>query len=240
MLPRFALFVGFAVAAASPADLAALAADDECLGEEQCSLSALQLRSVTVEQENSPDWVELAIPPAREGDIEGDNNTTLEFVSWRGWSQGGDKMWGQGRGVESINYGNVGYYDQGMYAAHARCGDPGCTLLVNPAGHRTVNTFHIHFFHYQGYGASLKHKLEAATCSRPNSWRHGHFPCSGQAAFFHGFPGVFRKAMAGRGSISAGVIAWPGACGGKGTIVELAYGCSIEHQIRGDYNPHYR
>merc|ERR1712050_480353 len=75
-----------------------------------------------------------------------------------GWHQGGDKMWGSGAGLESITSSNVGYYGQGMYAAHARCGGAGCALIVNPPGHRTVNTFHIHFVHYASYGSNLKRK----------------------------------------------------------------------------------
>lgn len=232
------MFACFAVAAASPAELAALAADDECLGEEQCSLNALQLRGTPVEPK---DWVEVVLPNATEGKnaTEGDMLAPASY----GWDAGGGKMWGQGAGIESINYGNVAYYDRGMDAAHARCGGPGCALVVNPMGHRTVNKFHIHFIRYKSYGRSLKTTLEAATCTRPGMWQHGpgHFPCHGKAAFFSGSSKVFSEALrAGGGHISAGVIAWPGACGGHGTIVELAPGCSIEHQIRGDYNPHKR
>lgn len=157
-----------------------------------------------------------------------------------GWSQGGDKMWGSGRGIENVNSGNVGYYDRGMDAARSRCGGSGCALLTNPPGHRTVQQFHIHFIHYQGYGASLKHRLESMVCSSPGAWRGGHLPCGGRAAFFPGFPGVFSKAMSGGNIHHASVIAWPASCGGRGTIVELAYGCSIEHQIRGDYDPRRR
>jgi len=156
-----------------------------------------------------------------------------------GWSQGGDKMWGSGRGVENVNSGNVGYYDSGMAAAHARCGGSSCVLMVNPAGHRTVEVFHVHFAHYAGYGASLKQRLESKVCGA-GGWHGGGLPCHGKAAFFPGFPGVFSKAMTGGGIQHASVIAWPGSCGGRGTIVQLAYGCSIEHQIRGDYNPNYR
>merc|ERR1711972_1001908 len=141
-----------------------------------------------------------------------------------------------GGGLESINSGNVGYYDQGMYAAHARCGGSGCALIVNPPGHRTVNQFHIHFVHYEGYGSSLKQKLEGEVCGK-SGWHGGGLPCGGKAAFFSGFPAVFSEAMTAGGFAHASVIAWPASCGGSGTIVELAYGCSIEHQIRGDYDP---
>lgn len=156
-----------------------------------------------------------------------------------GWHQGGDKMWGSGAGVESITSGNVGYYNAGMYAARARCGGAGCALITNPPGHRSVNQFHIHFVHFHGYGASLKRRLESRVCGR-SGWHGGGLPCGGRAAYFPGFPGVFRAAMAAGGIHHASVIAWPAACGGRGTIVEMAYGCSIEHQIRGDYNPNLR
>jgi len=156
-----------------------------------------------------------------------------------GWHQGGDKMWGSGTGVESINAHNAGYYNAGMYAARSHCGGAGCALIVNPPGHRTVQQFHIHFVHYHGYGANLKKRLESEVCGR-DGWHSGGFPCGGRAAYFPGFPAVFSKAMAGGGLHHASVIAWPASCGGRGTIVELAYSCSIEHQIRGDFNPRYR
>jgi len=156
-----------------------------------------------------------------------------------GWYQGGDKMWGSGTGVESINSSNVGYYDQGMDAAQARCGGADCALIVNPPGHRTVDTFHIHFVHYASYGTNLKHGLETLVCGK-GGWHNGTLPCFGKAAYFPGFPGIFSEAMTGGSIQHASVIAWPESCGGAGTIVELAYRCSIEHQIRGDYDPSYR
>jgi len=157
-----------------------------------------------------------------------------------GWYPGGDKLWGSGRGMESITSRNVHYYDKGMFSARARCGGPNCALIVNPQGHRTVNQFHIHFVSYQHWGATLKRRLEKRVCKRRGSWVGGGLPCGGKAAYFPGFPGVFSKAMIGGGLHHASVIAWPMSCGGKGTIVQLAYGCSIEHQIRGDFNPRYR
>jgi len=156
-----------------------------------------------------------------------------------GWSQSDDKMFGNGTGVESINASNVGYYDQGMDAAHARCGGSGCALIVNPPGHRSINLFHIHFVHFESYGASLKSKIEGQVCGRAG-WQSGDLPCGGRAAYFPGFPRVFREAMTTGSITNSSVIAWPSACGGSGTIVELAYGCSIEHQIRGDYDPNHR
>jgi len=173
-----------------------------------------------------------------EGNASEDGVEALLLMSG-GWHQGGDKMWGSGTGVESITGGNAGYYNAGMYAAHSRCGGAGCALIVNPPGHRTVQQFHIHFVHYHSYGAHLKRRLESRVCGR-HGWHSGGLPCGGRAAYFPGFPGVFSKALSGGGLHHASVIAWPAACGGRGTIVELAYGCSIEHQIRGDYNPRYR
>eukprot|EP00442_Polarella_glacialis_P028726 CAMPEP_0115067576 /NCGR_PEP_ID=MMETSP0227-20121206/11473_1 /TAXON_ID=89957 /ORGANISM="Polarella glacialis, Strain CCMP 1383" /LENGTH=224 /DNA_ID=CAMNT_0002453671 /DNA_START=35 /DNA_END=710 /DNA_ORIENTATION=- len=157
-----------------------------------------------------------------------------------GWSASGGKMWGSGSGVEGINGGNVGYYDQGMDAARRMCGGAGCALVVNPPGHRSVEKFHIHYIGYSGYGASLKSKMESEVCHAAGKWRGGGLPCHGKAAFFYGSPGVFSKAMTGGSIAGASVIAWPHACSGRGTIVELAYGCSIEHQIRGDYDPNRR
>mmetsp|Transcript_11955 Transcript_11955/g.24287 ORF Transcript_11955/g.24287 Transcript_11955/m.24287 type:complete len:228 (-) Transcript_11955:132-815(-) len=204
---------------------AALSADDECLADADCSLSALQLRGTREEQ---PENGTLSLADAgMAGDLE-----------WHGWSQGGDKVWGSGPGMESINIGNVGYYDKGMDAARARCGGPGCALITNPVHHRSINQFHIHFVHYQGYGASLKSKAEARVCGKPG-WHSGGLPCHGKVAFFGGFPGIFSKAMTGGDLHHASVIAWPSSCGGTGTIVELAFHCSIEHQIRGDFNAHH-
>jgi len=156
-----------------------------------------------------------------------------------GWSQGGDKMWGGGAGMESINRGNVGYYDAGMAATRAHCGGARCALITNPSCCRTKHVFHIHFTHYAGYGANLKKRLEAKVCGK-RGWHSGGLPCHGKAAFFPGFPGVFSKAMTGGNIAHASVIAWPQSCGGNGTIVEIAHHCSIEHQIRGDFNPRYR
>jgi len=173
-----------------------------------------------------------------EGDLLGAENFAPVKVA-AGWSQGGDKVWGSGRGIEDVNGGNVGYYNNGMDAAHARCGGSHCALIVNPPGHRSINQFHIHFVSYAGYGSNLKHKLEKRVCGK-SGWRSGGLPCHGKAIFVSGWPNVFSVAMGGGGMRHASVIAWPSSCGHKGTIIELAYGCSIEHQIRGDYNPAYR
>ena len=185
------------------------------------------------------------------GELQAADLATSEFnmsehgLEWRplgssgGWHQGGDKVWGNGAGVENVNAANVGYYDEGMAAACARCGGAGCALIVNPPGHRTVNVFHIHFVHFAGYGSNLKHRLEKQVCGK-GGWHGGGLPCGGRAAYFPGFPAVFSKAMEGGHVNHASVIAWPASCGGRGTIVELAYSCSIEHQIRGDFNSRFR
>jgi len=155
------------------------------------------------------------------------------------WRVGGDKMWGAGSGIEAVNGGNVGYYDSGMDAARAHCGGAGCALIVNPPCCRSVNRFHIHFVHFRSYGQDLKAKAETLTCHAPGVWQSGSLPCGGSAAFFSGWPGVFSKALS-QSISSASVIAWPMSCGGRGTIIEVAHGCSIEHRIRGDYNPNHR
>eukprot|EP00930_Biecheleria_cincta_P004283 TRINITY_DN105189_c0_g1_i1.p1 TRINITY_DN105189_c0_g1~~TRINITY_DN105189_c0_g1_i1.p1 ORF type:complete len:287 (-),score=47.98 TRINITY_DN105189_c0_g1_i1:68-886(-) len=170
------------------------------------------------------------------------SESILELSRGDSWGQGGDKMWGVGHGMEDVNANNVGYYNQGMAAAHAQCSDSGCVLVVNPAGHRTVELFHIHFFHYSSYGTDLKHMLENKVCGG-GGW-HGVGPCAGRAAYFPGFPAVFSKAMTGgrrrKSMHHASVIAWPSSCKGQGTIVELAFDCSIEHQLRGNFNPALR
>mmetsp|Transcript_21246 Transcript_21246/g.39981 ORF Transcript_21246/g.39981 Transcript_21246/m.39981 type:complete len:235 (+) Transcript_21246:82-786(+) len=206
----------------------ALVSEDDCAGAE-CALNALQLSGSASSVEMVEDINETS--DESDPDAEGPQLAT----SWHGWAQGGDKMWGAGTGMEDINSGNVGYYDQGMYAARGRCGGSGCALITNPMHHRSINQFHIHFVHYAGYGASLKHRLEKRVCGH-GGWQSGGFPCGGRAKFVSGFPGIFSTAMTGGGLSHASVIAWPGSCGGSGTIIELAFHCSIEHQIRGDYD----
>lgn len=210
-----------------------IAADDECLGEAQCSLNALQLRATPDPTADGFVYWADGEWKAQEG-----KNASEEGLG-ESWSPGGDKMWGDGAGTENVNPGNVGYYNSGFAAAHARCGDAGCALIVNPPGHRTVNHFHIHFVHYSSYGANLKKALESKVC-RSGGWHGGGLPCGGKATCVDGFPGVMSTAMRGGSVHDASVIAWPGACGGRGTIVELAFGCSIEHQIRGDFDPRFR
>lgn len=164
-----------------------------------------------------------------------EHNLTNLRGKWHGWAKGGDKVWGVGSGVESISSGNVGYYDTGMHEAYRHCHGPRCVLLTNPPGQRTSEIFHVHFFRYKMWGARLKHRLQKKVCEQ-SGWHSGDFPCSGKAAFFPGFPGVFSQAMSAGSIHHASVIAWPSSCGGKGTIVQVAHGCSIEHKLRGDYN----
>merc|ERR1711972_480887 len=129
-------------------------------------------------------------------------------------------------------------------AARDGCPDAGCALIVNPPGHRTQERFHIHFKLYDGRGAALKAQMEAKLCggmeangSRDGAdggddgWRRWHFVCKGQARFFEHFPEVFSVAME-TGSIHhASIVAWPQSCDGRGTIILMNYGCSIEHSI---------
>jgi len=230
-----ALAIVFATAENTP-PVEVIASDDECSGDEQCSLNALQRRA-------TPDSTEDGYMYEHDGEWKVATGTEVNDTSndtlGAGWYQGGDKMWGAGAGVENINGGNVGYYNAGFASARARCGGPGCALIVNPPGHRSINRFHIHFVHYAGYGHNLKKRLEAKVCGH-GGWHGGGLPCGGKAKFFPGSPGVMSAAMSGGSVHHASVIAWPASCGGRGTIVELAFGCSIEHQIRGDFNPHLR
>mmetsp|Transcript_118746 Transcript_118746/g.331286 ORF Transcript_118746/g.331286 Transcript_118746/m.331286 type:complete len:227 (-) Transcript_118746:125-805(-) len=224
MLCKVMALASFAFATAEEAAPSAegLLVDDECLGSDtQCSLNALQLRGVPMLSSSTA-----------EGQNASKSITMLE--SGQGWYKGGDKVWGNGRGIEVITSKNVGYYDGGMDYARAQCSDPGCALIINPPGHRTVQRIHIHTVHYHGYGKSLKARLESKVCGKAG-WHGGGLPCGGRAAYIHGWPKVFSAAMGGGDIHHASVVAWPGSCGGSGTIVELAFHCSIEHQIRGDY-----
>ena len=88
-------------------------------------------------------------------------------------------------GMESINGGNVGYYNSLMDAAWSHCGSSSCVIITNPKGFRTQSRFHIHYRHQSGYGKSLKSKMEAKVC-HAEGWHHGDFPCGGQAKLFSG------------------------------------------------------
>jgi len=211
--------------AAAPPE--AMMADDECLGRDaQCSLSALQHRAALQSTEGDAGLAAGNTSGLlQDGDA---SNLTLQA----GWRVGGDKVWGSGSGIESVS---SSYCDSGFAAAHSHCGGAGCALMINPPGHRSINHIHIHFAHYHGsYSANLIRRLESSVC-HSSSW-HSGFPCGGKAKFYPGFPGAC-SAAASQGSLShATVVAWPGACGGSGTIVEVGYHCSIEHQIRGDFH----
>lgn len=258
-----AVLVGFTSAdlAHVPESEAAMVDDDECAGSDSdCAVNALQKKAIRASQTETP-APEIAesdskaqqgekdspvVPPTKDeasGGVAGGDVVAYKEVDlasgYGGWSWGGSKVWGHGTGTESIHEGNVDYYNAGMSTARGRCGHSGCALCINPIHHRSVNKIHIHEIHYKGWGASLKAKMERVVCGNPG-WHHGHFPCGGKAAFFPGWPGVFTEALYENEDLShVSVIAWPEACGGGGTIVELAYSCSIEHQIRGDFNPHY-
>jgi len=217
-----------------------LTANDECLagGEQDCALRAQQLRA---------------------GHAGGGGNGTLADQGalatgmdrrsvWRrhrartfgGWRVGHSIVWGRGQGIESINPMNLDYFDRGMNVARGQCSSADCALVINPPEARTVNETHIHFFRYEDYGENLKGKLEAAVCER-EGWHHSRsFPCDGKAIFVSGWPSIFSTALEAGGLSHASVIAWPASCGGAGTIVQMAYGCSIEHQLRGDFDPSKR
>ena len=88
-------------------------------------------------------------------------------------------------GMESINSGNVGYYNSMMSAAWSHCGSSSCVIITNPKGFRTQSRFHIHYRHQSGYGKSLKAKMEHKVC-KADGWHHGDFPCGGKAKLFTG------------------------------------------------------
>jgi hypothetical protein len=222
---------GSCVFAEEPLQQGLLQADDECTdGSEACSLNALQLRGGSVDDNDTQmTWVTTIL-----------NDTTNETVPLpglkSGWGWGGDKVWGNGRGIETASAGSL---NGGFSAARRGCGGSGCAQIINPPGHRSINRIHIHSVHYGGYGHSLKSRLEHMTC-HGGGWHSGGLPCHGKARFYPGSPGVGSAAMSSGNIQHATVVSWPGACGGRGTIVQVGYGCSIEHQIRGDYNPRLR
>uniref|UniRef100_A0A7S1QUI3 Uncharacterized protein n=1 Tax=Alexandrium catenella TaxID=2925 RepID=A0A7S1QUI3_ALECA len=225
-------------------DLAqSLAADDECLaGGEGCSLNALQqLRAA--DPEDLPELV-VELPG---GGASADLGSMPDGFLARLCNNGGYCVMGgysvvAGRssavGMESINAGNVRYYDVLMYAAVRHCSHFSCVLITNPMHHRTQSRFHINYRHVNDAGANLKRRMEMAVCGnlkrRVDGWRTGHFPCGGRARFFRGFPEVFSAAM-GAGSLAhAAVSVWPGSClsgDNGGTIILVSFHCSIEHTI---------
>eukprot|EP00931_Biecheleriopsis_adriatica_P107968 TRINITY_DN82302_c0_g1_i1.p1 TRINITY_DN82302_c0_g1~~TRINITY_DN82302_c0_g1_i1.p1 ORF type:complete len:260 (-),score=45.82 TRINITY_DN82302_c0_g1_i1:37-738(-) len=223
-------FAGLALAAATSPEI--LQGDDECAGAEHCSLTALQVQALRSEAEvhEHDDYY-----PHHHHHTHGHG----------GWTWGGDKLWGwgsqAGHGVESIDDSNVLFYNKGMKKALSHCGGPGCSLIMNPPGHRSKEVPHIHSVPLNSsYGQHLHEKVEKLTCGDIGGWHKGHLPCHGKAAFFSGFSEIFENAMTSGSIASASVIVWPYSCGGSGTIIEIAYRCSIEHQIRGDFNPHHR
>mmetsp|Transcript_61854 Transcript_61854/g.191651 ORF Transcript_61854/g.191651 Transcript_61854/m.191651 type:complete len:226 (+) Transcript_61854:91-768(+) len=131
------------------------------------------------------------------------------------------------RGIENCYGKNVGYCNHLMFKAHSYCAGSRCVQIVNPPGHRTRTPLHIHSYHYNGHGASLKRRLESRVC-KSGGWVSGGFPCGGRAKYFGGFPAVF--SVAGGGISHACLTVWPGSCGG-GTIVLVSFHCSIEHSI---------
>mmetsp|Transcript_38625 Transcript_38625/g.62309 ORF Transcript_38625/g.62309 Transcript_38625/m.62309 type:complete len:284 (-) Transcript_38625:47-898(-) len=138
-------------------------------------------------------------------------------------------------GMESINGGNAGSYNYLMGAARAHCGSTSCVMITNPVGFRSQDQLHIHFRHYNGGGAAMKHRLEKALCGT-SGWHHFSACGGGKAQLFGGFPGVF-SAVAGAyggGSLANVGIAvfFTTACGGgMKTMVLATSHCSIEHSI---------
>jgi len=223
MVRTLAALVGVALSAqvfASSPEL--LQTDDECLVGE-CGLSALQRQAAKSEDDSSED------------------GTDATLHSPGGWTWGGDKVWGwgpvAGHGVEDISTSNVDFYDKGMKKALSHCGGPGCSLIMNAPHHRSKEVPHIHAVPLNStYGDDLHKKLERKTCGSTGEWKKGGLPCNGKAAFFSGFSDVLENAMTSGDLAHASVMVWPYSCGGSGTIIETAYHCSIEHQIRGDFD----
>eukprot|EP00931_Biecheleriopsis_adriatica_P081332 TRINITY_DN5465_c0_g2_i2.p1 TRINITY_DN5465_c0_g2~~TRINITY_DN5465_c0_g2_i2.p1 ORF type:complete len:275 (+),score=54.23 TRINITY_DN5465_c0_g2_i2:78-827(+) len=210
-----------------------LSGDDECLGDEQCALNALQLRGAEFEDvddfeelvDDDVDW--LSVP-------DGYLAARCRGRSYCVMGRPHPYMVVAGRhgavGMESINGGNMGYYNSLMSAAWSHCGGSSCVIMTNPRGFRTQSRFHIHFRHQNGHGRSLKAKMEKKVCGG-GGWQKGGFPCGGKAKFFHGHPGVMSAASGAGGLGGAGVSVWPQACGGGGAIILVTYHCSIEHSV---------
>mmetsp|Transcript_93348 Transcript_93348/g.278718 ORF Transcript_93348/g.278718 Transcript_93348/m.278718 type:complete len:240 (+) Transcript_93348:56-775(+) len=220
-----------ALSAASGEELAAqLATDDECLAGQDCGLNALQMRGAAATEalptQDLDNDTEQELGSAPDGVLAARCNNGA-YCAMGGYLIVAGKA--DAVGMETINGGNVGYYDNLMYAAGRRCGGPNCVLITNPMHHRTQSRFHIHYRFYNGAGSSLKHRLEQSVC-RGGGWQKGHFPCGGKAAYFSGFPAVFSQAF-GAGSLAhAAISVWPKSCHG-GTIILVSYHCSIEHTI---------
>merc|ERR1712187_682751 len=87
-----------------------------------------------------------------EGDVsEGALQPHVLLSSTGGWHQGGDKMWGSGAGLESINSGNVGYYDQGVQQSDDRGQHPHCQCYRMASILRRK-------WHHCGVGLRMQHR----------------------------------------------------------------------------------
>eukprot|EP00931_Biecheleriopsis_adriatica_P081336 TRINITY_DN5465_c0_g3_i2.p1 TRINITY_DN5465_c0_g3~~TRINITY_DN5465_c0_g3_i2.p1 ORF type:complete len:248 (+),score=58.73 TRINITY_DN5465_c0_g3_i2:71-814(+) len=208
-----------------------LSGDDECLGEEQCALNALQLRGAEFEQDLDFEDVDVDF----EGTLDGHPDGLLaRWCTGRSYCNMFGYMIVAGRGgavgMESIHGSNIGYYNSMMSAAWGHCGGSSCVIMTNPRGFRTQSRFHIHYRHQSGHGRHLKAQMEKVVCNS-GGWHKGGFPCGGKAKLVHGHPGVFSVAEGAGGMSGAGVSVWPQACHGKGAIILVTYHCSIEHSV---------
>lgn len=218
-----------------------LTTDDECFeGEEQCALNALQLRQIELEDPDDDGTIGLGPeddtlgssyhPSVPDGYLAARCSHRSYCIMGRPSPYMVVSGHGDAVGMESINGGNVGYYDNLMNAAWSHCGSSSCVIITNPKGFRTQSRFHIHYRHQSGYGKSLKSKMEHKVCHE-GGWQHGGFPCGGKAKYFSGHVAPMSAAMSAGGIHGAGVSIWPQACGGGGTILLVTYHCSIEHSI---------
>jgi len=207
-----------------------LSGDDECLGDEQCALNALQLRGAEFEEDLDFEDVD--------GELEDLDGYPDGYLAARCRGRSFCNMYGymivaghgDARGMESIHGSNIGYYNSMMSAAWGHCGGSSCVIMTNPKGFRSQSRFHIHYRHQSGHGRHLKAQMEKKVCNS-GGWQKGGFPCGGKAKLVHGHPGVFSVAEGAGGMNGAGVSVWPHACGGKGAIILVTYHCSIEHSV---------
>jgi len=223
-----------------------LAGDDECSEDDkQCALNMLQLQQRQSDDPEGPEEAEdgtIGLGPEDGEDLgssyhsvpDGYLAARCNHRSYCIMGRPSPYMVVAGHssavGMESINGGNVGYYDSMMNAAWSHCGSASCVIITNPRGFRTQSRFHIHYRHQSGYGKSVKSKMEHKVCHE-SGWHHGGFPCGGKAKFFSGHVAPMSAAMSAGGIGGAGVSVWPQACGGGGTIILVTYHCSIEHSI---------
>lgn len=132
-------------------------------------------------------------------------------------------------GIESCHGEKTGYCNQMFDKARGACGNSRCVLIVNPPCCRTRTPLHVHAYHYNGRGSSLKHRLSDKVCGS-KGWQSGGFPCHGKAKHFHGFPDVVSVAKQAGSIDQASIVAFPDSCG-SGTIVLVSFHCSIEKDI---------